>query len=257
MRPAITTTCHSGCCTFAGSSSEQTTPTSRLSTADTFELPQREAACAGSISVSIPSTAKYQLRCHKKLYIVNVIYKTVWKFQYTRVFPCLGTFFFFKSYLQQIQNNDGPPRSKHTSGPFSWHESHSQSCWCPEWTEKPDIENRNIYLLSSVVRFGPVGALLAAFFQTLYKKRRIGSTCIANISLSQRSLVHIPGRNLCGIHSCTRRWAYCPGLHRPPCQRWLEVEGSSETQRSLIAAQLKGSLLAFHKAQRANLFVHY
>lgn len=40
-----------------------------------WEWPQRGAACTGPISVSIPSTANNQPRCHKELHIVSVIYK--------------------------------------------------------------------------------------------------------------------------------------------------------------------------------------
>lgn len=43
--------------------------------------------------------------------------------------------------------------------------------------------------------------------------------------------VNIPGRILCDIHSCTMRWARCPGPRHPTCRdSWVEVEGSSEAE---------------------------
>lgn len=90
--------------------------------ADVLESPQREAACAGFVSVSIPSTANNQLRCHKELYIVNVIYKKPENFHIpVRLLRHLGK----KKkknhiYLQQIENNEGSPGSKHTPVSFSW-----------------------------------------------------------------------------------------------------------------------------------------
>lgn len=94
--------------------------------------------------------------------------------------------------------------------------------------------------------FVQLEAFLRPSFKPCTRKSKIWSTYIANISPSQRSFSYIPSRTLCDIHSCTRRWAYCPGLHRPPCQHSLEeVEGSSERQPSVITMQLKGSLFSY------------